>query len=70
MCSCSVVAVVSAGQLYELCDRPIFIAQFADAVFEMVHAVDGTEDQPGAEHNQAEIEEHQRQQRYGTLSML
>ena len=31
-------------------------------MLEMANPTDGTEDQPGAEHDQAEIQEHQRQQ--------
>ena len=32
--------------LYKFRDRPIFFAELSDAVFEMVNAADGTEDQP------------------------
>ena len=31
-----------------------------DAVFEMTDSTDGTEDQPGAQHNQTQVKEHQR----------
>src|SRR4029453_8055121 len=58
----SVVAVVPASLFYELCNRTIFRAELHDAVLEMANTAHGTEDQPGAEHNQTEIKEHQRQQ--------
>ncbi len=42
--------------LYELCNRPIFFAKLPDTPFEMAYAMDGTEDQPRAEHDQTEVQ--------------
>jgi hypothetical protein len=46
----------------ELRNRSILLAQLSDAVLEVTNSMDGTEDQPGAEHDQTQVQEHQRQQ--------
>ena len=48
--------------LYELRDRPIFLTELSDAVLVMMNAADRTEDQPGAQHDQTKVQEHQRRQ--------
>src|SRR5215467_7089873 len=58
----SFLLLTFTSSLDELRDRPIFLAEFSDAVLEMAYSTDGTEHQPGAEHDKAEVEQHERKQ--------
>ena len=53
---------VSLALIYELRDLSIFLGELSDAVIVAVKAVDRMVDQPGAEHDEAQVQEQQRHQ--------